>query len=42
MFALIEAEAFKASDLVWLDSSKPTDGEEEDLVFVEQYYHIIS
>lgn len=43
MFALIDVNAFKTSDLVWVQDTGKTEGEDEDdLVFVESYYHLMS
>lgn len=44
LFALININAIKVHDIVWVDPPSPDlkEGEEEDLVFVEQYFHVMA
>lgn len=40
LFTLIELDAIKVSDLVWVEP--PQKDNEDDMVFVEQYYHLMA
>ena len=42
LYALLESEAFEPSDLVWVVPSASGNEEEDDLVFVEEYFKTIA
>lgn len=43
MMALLEVNAINIQDVVWMDQTQEKTEEDEDaLIFVEQYYHIMA
>lgn len=42
LFTLKEQKALKYSDLVWIEEKKNANPDDDDMVFVEQYYHLMA
>jgi hypothetical protein len=42
LFTLKEQKVLKYSDLIWHEEKKSAEGEDEDMLFVEQYYHLMA
>lgn len=42
LFVLLDNQAIEPTDITWYEAQKKKEGEEEDLVYVEEYYRLMA